>query len=148
MQVIRAFLAWLSGANSRLSWLEKQVLDCVRARLDDRIRYLWDRQVQTINKVQRLPNGVEVDFYRMSNGRPSFDGSIAFPNKREVALATVSIEMNGLGTLDATVWSVNGFMFSIEYKGSVGDFEEAAAGMDPLPGFRISCGLTADLLAA
>lgn len=63
-------------------------------------------------------------------------------------MATVSIEMNGLGALDATVWSVNGLMFSIEYKGSVGDFEEAAAGMDPLPGFRISCGLTADLSAA
>ncbi len=123
------------------------VLDCVRDHLDARIAKLWDSQVQAFNKVQRLPEGVEVNFYRMKNGRPSFDEALAFPNKTtELLIAKVQVELAGMGKLTAKVWCVKGFVFSIEYEGSVSYFEEAA-GMDPQPEFRIGCELIADLAA-
>jgi hypothetical protein len=41
----------------------------------------WDKQVAAINKVQRLPEGVEVNFCRMKGGRPSFEEELLFTNK-------------------------------------------------------------------
>ena len=145
---MKSFIAKLLGAGSRLSALEKMVLDCVKGRLDVRMGELWDKQVQAINKVQRLPEGIEVNFYRMKSGRPSFDEVLAFPNKTtELLVAKVQVELSGMGKLTAKVWCVKGFVFSIEYEGSVSYFEEAA-GMDPQPEFRFTCELTADLLVA
>ena len=62
MPAMRNFIAWVFGAGSRLSDLEKLVLGCVRERLAEPVASLWDRQIEAINKVQRLPEGVEVDF--------------------------------------------------------------------------------------
>ena len=148
MSVMKSFIARLFGAGVRLSALEKMILDCVEHHLDARLRESWNSQVQEINKVQRLPEGVEVNFYRMKRGRPSFDEDLAFPNKTtELLAAKVQVELSGMGKLNAKVWCVKGFVFSIEYGGSVSYFEEAA-GMDPQPEFRITCELTADLSAA
>ncbi len=145
---MKSFIAKLLGAGSRLSALEKMVLDCVREHLDAQTAELWDRQVLEINKVQRLPEGVETNFYRMKNGRPSFDQELAFPNKMtELLVANVKVELNGMGKLNAKVWCVKGFVFSIAYEGSVSYFEEAA-GMDPRPEFKLTCELLADLAAA
>ena len=149
MHTMKSFFAWLFGAGSRLSGIEKMVLDCVKYHLDARSEKLWGSQVQAINKVQRLPESVEVNFYRMKSGRPSFDEALAFPNKTtELLVAKVRLELpNMQGKLTAKVWCVKGFIFSIEYDGSVSYFEEAA-GMDPRPEFKVSCDLTADLAAA
>jgi hypothetical protein len=145
---MKNLLAKLLGRGSHLSELDGLVLGCVRERLDSSIAELWDRQVQAINKVQRLPEGVEVNFYRMKGGRPSFDETLSFPNKTtELLIAEVRAELPDMGELTAKVWCVKGFLFSIEYEGSVSYFEEAA-GMDPAPTFNLSCELTADLASA
>jgi hypothetical protein len=146
---MKSFLAKLFGAGSHLSALEKLVLDCVRAHLDASVAALWDRQVQAINKIQRLPEGIEVNFYRMKNGRASFDDELAFPNTTaELLVAGVQIGLpGGRHRLTASVWCIKGFLFSIEYDGSVSYFEEAA-GMDPRPELTIVCELTADLSKA
>lgn len=142
---ITSWFAKLFGAASKPSALETIVLESVRSCLDSCIAELWDQQVRAINKVQRLPEGVEVNFYRMKNGRPSFDEGLAFPNKAvELLVAKVKLELPNMGKLTANVWCVKGFVFSIEYEGSVSYFEEAA-GMDPRPEFRMSCELMADL---
>jgi hypothetical protein len=149
MPLIQSLLGKLFGSSSRLSNLEKLILDCVRARLDAGAANLWDKQVQAVNKVQRLPEGVEVDFYRMKGGRPSFDPELAFANKtEELLVAKVRIGVsNSPVKLAASVWCVKGFLFSIEYEGSVKYFEEAA-GMDPRPELVINCELTTDPSAA
>ena len=145
---MKSFIGKLFGAGARLSALEKMILDCVGNHLDARLRESWNRQIQAINKVQRLPEGIEVNFYRMNSGRPSFDEDLEFPNKTtELLVAKVQIELSGMGKLNAKVWCVKGFVFSIEYGGSVSYFEEAA-GMEPQPEFRLTCELTADLAAA
>ena len=149
MPSLKSLLGALFGASSRLSDLERQILDCVRARLDERVLPLWDKQVQAINKVQRLPEGVEVNFYRMKRGRPVLDPELAFPNKtEELQLAKVEVKLaNAPQKLVALVWSVNGFLFMIEYAGSVSYFEEAA-GLDTPSPLQIQCELTADLAAS
>ena len=138
------FIAKLFGAGRRLSELEKLVLGYVRERLEEPLVSLWDEQLAAINKVQRLPEGVEVDFYRMKGGRPTFPEELAFPNKTaELLLANVRVELTGV-KLTAKIWCVRGFLFSIEYGGSSRYFVEAA-GMDPMPAFKLSCDLKADL---
>jgi len=148
MSIIRSFIAKLLRAGSRLSVMEKMVLDSVREHLKPQITELWVRQVLAIDKVQRIPEGVEVNFYRMEKGRPSFDQALAFPNKKtELLLANVQAELADVGKLNAKVWCVKGFVFSIEYDGSVSYFEEVA-NMDPRPEFKFTCELKADLAAA
>ena len=143
---LKYFLGNLFGTSHRLSNLERLILDSVRACIDERNSVLWDKQVQAINKIQRLPDGVEVDFYRMKGGRPTFNPELAFPNKtEELRLATLEIKLeNAPQKLVANVWCVKGFLFSIEYEGSCSYFEEAA-GADTPSELRIQCKLIAKL---
>jgi hypothetical protein len=142
---MKTFIRKLFGAGARLSELEETVLGCVREELDASAAELWDKQISAINKIQRLPEGAEVNFYRMNGGRPTFDEKLSFPNKAtELLIAKVRLELPKMGKLTAKVWCVKGFLFSIEYEGSVSYFEEAA-GMDPKPTFILSCDLTANL---
>ncbi|QNM96726.1 hypothetical protein [Chitinimonas koreensis] len=105
-------LGKLLGRSRGLSGLELRVLDAVRALLPAPQACQWDEQVRTINKVQRLPDGVEVDFYRMKQGRPSFDEALAFPNREgELLLAIVSIVLDQApwpSELAARVWCTRG----------------------------------------
>jgi hypothetical protein len=133
------------GARSRLTELEKLILDSVRERLAEPIVTLWDKQIDAINKVQRLPGGVEVDFYRIKNGRPSFDAKLSFQNKTtELLIAKVQIELTNMGKMTAQVWCIKGFLFSIEYEGNIGYFDKAVR-LSPKPAFRLNCELIADL---
>ncbi len=142
---MKALFAKLFGTGTRLSQIERMVLGCVRQQLDAQMADLWDKQVQAINKVQRLPEGIEVNFYRMKGGRPTLDEQLSFPNKTtELLIAKVEVELPNVRKLIARVWCVRGFLFSIEYEGAVSYFEEAA-GMDPRPPFMLTCELTANL---
>ncbi|NPC59190.1 hypothetical protein [Caenimonas soli] len=148
MPSLKSLLGALFGASNRLSDLEKRILVYVRAQLAERLLPLWDKQIHAINKVQRLPEGVEVNFYRMRGGRPTFDAELAFPNKaEELQLAKLEMKLaNVRQKLVARVWCVKGFLFSIEYEGSINYFEEAA-GLDTPSELHIDCELTADLAA-
>lgn len=134
------------GASKRLSDLEKLILNSVRMRLDTKTAELWDRQILAINKIQRLPEGSEVNFYRMKNGKPSFDAELSFANKtEELQVAKVEVKLaNVTQKLTAIVWSVNGFLFSIEYKGNPDLFAEAAD-EDTRSELKIECELKANL---
>lgn len=129
-----SLLTKLFNSGARLSELERRILGCVGNRLNADAAALWQRQIDAINKVQRLPGGAEVNFYRMERGRPTFDSALAFANSAEELLAAkVSIKVGGTpAVLKAQVWCVRGFIFSIEYEGDAAYFEEAMA-MDPAP---------------
>lgn len=124
------------------------ILECVAAHLDAHLRAAWNRQIQAINKVQRLPEGVEANFYRIKNGRSDLDQDLAFANRTtELLVAKVQVEISNREKLQAKVWCVSGFVFSIEYGGNASYFA-AAAGMYPQPEFTLTCELMADLAAA
>ncbi|WP_171695398.1 hypothetical protein [Methylomonas sp. ZR1] len=134
------FFKNMLGINCGLSKLEVLILDTVRNNIDPSMINLWDRQLQAINKIQRLPGGVEVNFYRMKNGKPNFDGNIAFPNKSdeyEIAKVYLRIENSSIENV-ASVWCVKGLIFSIEYTSCADYFEEVIA-MDPMPEISIKC---------
>lgn len=138
------FIADLLFRRRRLSELESLILNAVRARLEPDMQPLWDKQVASINRVERLPEGVEVDFFRIRGGDVFRDSEIAFPNRtEELHLAAVAVStMDNI--LKADVWVVGGFLFCIEYSGGAGYFEEAL-GMNPLPEFGVQCALLADI---
>lgn len=145
MSLVKQFFLWFFGTNKKLSILEKMILDEVRQNLKSDLLKNWDMQVGTINKIQRLSNGVEVDFYRVKNDEINFK-SFAFPNKQdELLLANVTIQLTGLSDLTASVWCVKGNLFCIEYGSGFVDYYEEATGMDPTPEIKLSCDLKADL---
>lgn len=146
---MKSLIGKLFGRSSRFSSLELLILNAVRDCLDSSVADLWDKQTREINKVQRLPENVEVNFYRMKRRNPTFDDSLAFSNKaEELKVATVSVQIPNLSdTLTASVWTVRGFLFSIEYKGSVNYFEEAAE-MEPAQEVQIDSVVEADLSRA
>lgn len=143
---MKSLLAKIFSSHGKLSDLESRVLDAVKNCLSASAATLWEQQVAAINKVQRLPGGVEVNFYRMVRGKPVFDDALAFPNKtEELLVAKVVIMVEGAPpVLSAQVWSVRGFIFSIEYGNDAAYFEEAIA-MDPVPDISARCVLMADL---
>lgn len=145
MSILNKVLSFLVCDRPILSELEKLVLNSVKSSLTSTIIPIWDQQVQTINKVQRLPESIEVNFYRMKNGKPQFDESLAFPNRtEELLIATVTVQSFDGKALTANVWSVNGFLFSIEYNTSSNYFEELL-GMEPKPKVTFNCKLVAQL---
>jgi hypothetical protein len=116
-------------ASKRFTNLELRVIDSVRLNLPEGVLPAWDRQISEINKIQRLPDGVEVNFYRMKRGRPTFESAIALPNKSEehlLAKLVISAPSVTEKKLTANIWCVNGFLFSIEYDSSSNYFEELA----------------------
>ena len=146
---MKSLIGKLFGRSARLSALELIILNAVRDCLHSGVADLWDKQVREINKVQRLPEGVEVNFYRMKGSDPTFDDSLAFSNKaEELLVATVSVQIPNLSdALTACVWSVRGFLFSIEYKGNANYFEEASE-MELAQELQIDCVVEADLSRA
>lgn len=146
MPSLKALFGAIFGTSRNLSDLERLILGRVRAGLDTQTAQLWDKQILSINKIQRLSVGSEVNFYRMSNGKPSFDPAIAFANKtEEIQVAKLAIKLaNVTEKLTAIVWSVNGFLFSIEYQGNRDLFEEAAD-EDTRSELKFDCELKANL---
>lgn len=144
--ILKTIIKKLFGAN-KLSNLELLVLESVRVKLQPDLQYKWDEQIKAINKIQRLPEGVEVDFYRLKNGRPSFDKGLAFENKQEeLKLASVKFESpDKTIKLFASVWCVNGFLFSIEYERDAKRLEKLL-NMEPSINLVIETQLLTDLL--
>lgn len=147
MSLIRNAFARLIGVKSRLSRLEELILESVKEKLSEEVGNRWEAQIKEINKIQRLPGGVETDFYRMKNGRPTFEPRISFANKtEELLIASVTIRSKENGELTAKVWCVKGFLFSIEFSGGAEYFEEMLS-EELKEIFTISCEVLADLSA-
>lgn len=146
---MKSLLGKLLGPRALFSDTDTLVLGAVRGRLAPELQGRWDAQIRAVNKVQRLPENVEVDFYRMKDGRPTFDPDLAFPNRTE-DLLVAKVEVNHVDSgysLLAKVSCVNGFLFSIEYQGST-KFLDEALGMDPKLSLEVACELLADIGAA
>ena len=142
-------LSWIISRlfqfRNRLSLIDTMVLERVKAEQDEMIKAIWDKQIAAINKVYHAPDNAEARFYRLKNGKPSFDSAIAFPNKEEeICVANLSISIGSEIGVDARVWAGRGFISSIEYRGAVDYYEEAAGGDPPLK-INIHCELVGKL---
>ena len=129
MYIFKYIIYLLYGLSKKLSNFEKLILDSIREHIirehiDSDIIKIWDNQILAINKIQRLPDGSETCFYRIKNGKPTFDLKLSFINDiEELKIATVELKLKkNKEKIIATVWSINGFIFSIEYKGDINFF--------------------------
>jgi hypothetical protein len=140
MSTLMATLRRILGAKTSFSPLEKLILDSVNKELPPKLRDVWREQIETVNKIQRLPGGVESDFYRMKSGRPDNTGVTPLPNMAE-EWAIAKVVLTEVGTekrIGATVWSVKGFLFSVEYDSDSRYFAESL-GSEYMDKLTISC---------
>jgi len=110
-------LSWILPNRSKLNPIETRVIDAIAAALPEDSAALLRTQVSLINKVQRIDQDREVDFYHMEKGKPTFPDSALFPNRaEELEMARVHLTdvVTGHQT-KATVSLVKGRLFCIEF---------------------------------
>jgi hypothetical protein len=74
------------------------------------------RQIQAINKIQRIAAGKEVNLYCMRWGKPFFDDELRFHgHSGESLLATAQFINDSKRELTVKIWLVSGRLFSITY---------------------------------
>jgi hypothetical protein len=100
---------------SQLYPFEIGVIEAVKSRLGSDTATQLQRQVDSINKVQRHTNGKEVNLYCIVRGKPAFDESLRFPGiADEAILATVRMtHRNRSAVLKIELWLANGRLFSL-----------------------------------
>lgn len=97
----------------RLYAFEREILSGIGSALADDLSDLYSLQIERINKVQRLLEWNEIEFYCMSFFKVRWPDEILFKNKKEFILGE-GVLSSGENTANITVWSVGGHVFSIE----------------------------------
>lgn len=103
---------------NKLRSYETAVVSAVESKMPPDGRHLLRKQIDSVNLVQRLCHGKEVDLYRMRKGRAVRATEVAFPNRcDEGHLARVRFQLfSGVPRfITADVWLVAGVMFSITF---------------------------------
>lgn len=123
---------WFSRRH-RLSAIEAAIFEALMKALPVSDASIVRSQMAGISKIQRLPDGVEVNFYMDDHGGMAAIKLGRLEGPAEFVLAKIQLEfVEFLARLDVEVWCVSGRVFAFEYKGSVNYYEEAL-GMDPAP---------------
>ena len=72
------------------------------------------KQIAAINRIQRILNWQEIDFYCMRfPRRVVWNPIVLFPNRSEFTLASITYSTGGI-SLETTLESVSGHIFSLE----------------------------------
>lgn len=93
----------------------------VAASLPESMSDTYTSQIKHINKVQRLLEWNEIEFYCMRFFRVRWPEESLFKNKGEFILGRGRITSWGLAA-DVAVWAVGGHVFSIESEASLKPF--------------------------
>jgi hypothetical protein len=102
----------------RFTPIEESILSEVGRVLPDNCREKFVRQRQAINKVQRILDWTEINFYSMRQGAAYLDPCIAFINRGELKLAEIKFSIQERNFY-ATLWTVNGHVFSLITRPSI-----------------------------
>jgi hypothetical protein len=106
---------------SNLYPFELLILNGVGAALPDTMSDAYTSQLKNINKVQRLLEWNEIEFYCMSFFKVRWPEESLFQNKGEFVLGRGRVS-SGKHVADVTVWAVGGHIFSIESESSLKPF--------------------------
>lgn len=101
---------------------ESAILGAVGSALAPELRGLFDAQLAHVNKVQRLLNWNEIEFYSMRWLKVHWPRSILFQDRGEFVLGSGTLSAAGSSAV-VTVWAVGGHVFSIESKAPLKQFE-------------------------
>jgi len=122
---VPGFLSFVLGKGSGLYPFEICAIEEVVAHLEGEAGLRLKKQVEAINKVQRISGGKEVNLYAMSHGKPAFDECLRFSSSGDEALlATVSLaSLTGeQDKLRMELWLANGRLFSLVFNKRPRDF--------------------------
>jgi hypothetical protein len=110
-------MRFLLGNRNQFYPFEACVIEAMKSRLDPEAASRLQAQIDSINKVQRLTDGKEVNLYRIAHGKPAFNDGLRFPQGEEEALlGTVHLTHPGSpATLKAEAWLANGRLFSLVF---------------------------------
>ena len=124
MLIITNLLERLFCGSRNFYPFELKILAAVQDRLNEESRELLQKQINAINRVQRIAKGVEVNCYQMHHGKSVCNKDICFPILQEEArLATVTLaHPKKNDTLKAVIWIVRGCLFSIVFNKPPGVF--------------------------
>lgn len=131
-----------------LNNLERLILDKVKEKLEPDALAIWDAQIHAINKVSRLPDGVESIFYHidLKTGKPDFDDNIRFPNKKsDLLLAKLELKFQS-DKIEIEVWCERGRILLLNFKGSANYWIEYMSEMSPENPILVNCEILANLM--
>jgi hypothetical protein len=119
--------SWLFSNRASLNAIETRIIDAVAAALPKDAASVLRSQVSLVNKVQRIDQDREVDFYHMEKGKPTFPDTALFPNRAdEFEIARVHLTDIETGhQSEVTVSLVKGHLFCIEFSHTPRDLREA-----------------------
>src|SRR6266853_483541 len=112
-----SMLSFMFRNRRRLNLIETQIIETIAAALPENASALLRRQIALINKVQRIDQDREVDFYRVEDGKLAFPNDVLFPNRAEefeLAIVHVTDVTTGHQT-KASASLVKGRLFCIEF---------------------------------
>lgn len=98
---------------NRLLQFEAKLLEATAAALRPSEADLLSKQVACINRVQRILDWKEIEFYCMRWFRAHWPEQVLFSSKEEFRLATICCRF-GQKEVNVDVWAVGGHVFSLE----------------------------------
>jgi hypothetical protein len=126
---------------------ERTILTSVAEALPGELKKLFGAQLTHINKVQRLLEWKEIEFYCMRWFKVRWPEAVLFQNTGEFVLGSGHISA-GSYSAPITVWAVGGHLFSIESQASLRRFKSEQSVSFLLTGNAAQQGVQADVLAA
>jgi hypothetical protein len=109
---------------TRLFPFEQAILRGIGLALPDAQRHKFSEQLAHINKVQRLLEWNEIEFYCMRWFKVQWPPSILFEDLSEFELGSGTLQASS-AVAELKVWSVGGHVFSIESKTPLKPFRTA-----------------------
>jgi hypothetical protein len=110
---------------TKLLPFEHVILSTVGSSLLPEQRGQFGQQIAHINKVQRLLEWNEIEFYSMRWFKVRWPPAVLFQNHGEFELGSGTLQAQGL-VARVKVWAVGGHVFSIESEVSLKPFRSAA----------------------
>ncbi len=103
---------------------EFSLIDAVKSKLEAESSGVLQRQLDAINKVQRLADGKAVNLFCMHHGKPAFDENLRFKNSADEALLASGnfVGPDKISTMKVELWLAKGRLFSLEYSKSPEQF--------------------------
>jgi hypothetical protein len=92
---------------------EMGLLNCLVASLSDSAAFVISGQVRSFNKIQRIINDSEIDFYLMRKGVVDRSGLLRLSDHSEFTLAELVTQTHGL-MIVTKVQMIDGYLFSLE----------------------------------
>ena len=115
--------------------VEKAILEAVADSIPSEARPKIRRQIQSINRVQRILDWTEINLYCARRGKVAWPDEAMFDNQGEFELAKLPFSAAGR-EFESTLWCVGGHVFSLVIRPSIKPFC-----------FEIPAGLTVELVS-